>query len=599
MIDAFQKEITDLAKKNVTTIVGIVVSSIKGAYAELQLEMGTAFLEYLDLSIKKYSEIKTILFKDSPVPLYSFYVNLELGLGKKTIATDSVLNLLEVSKRLIISGTAGMGKSTLLKHLFLDTLKCGEYIPIFIELRYLNVNSMSLSDYIYSRFNTLNFRLEQKYLFKTFDRGKILLFLDGYDELDPDKRSVIAHEILNLSDKYLNSCFIISSRPDDCLVGWQNFTELRVLPMAKLKALELVMKLQYDEEIKTKFFAALDRELYEKQISFASNPLLLTIMLLTFSQYAGIPTKMSVFYGQAFDALYYRHDATKGAYKRSLHTELQMDDFQRVLACFSLQSCLNSQITFLHNEALQLLISARDITNVSFKEEPYLQDLLKSVCVLIQDGIHYTYTHRTFQEYFAAVFVTLQPDELQVNLLPRFARLNSNVLLLLNEMDSLGLERNLIIPCLKKIARLTDYGKIPNEDALIKFVNLGYDRISKGSNGGIALCVKESNNIYLCEIVLHYYNMSCKTRRYDNLAKYKKFFDKIDKNKLGDYISIQELVESKSMGKETVEILTQVFPSYFYSMEMLPQLKERQAKQKQSIHELLLKSPRGKQRLKG
>lgn len=45
-------------------------------------------------------------------------------------------------------------------------------------------------------------------------------------------------------------------------------------------------------------------------------------MLLTFEQYAEVPSKMHIFYREAFAALSVKHDASKGAYKRVLKTGL-------------------------------------------------------------------------------------------------------------------------------------------------------------------------------------------------------------------------------------------------------------------------------------
>ena len=67
-----------------------------------------------------------------------------------------------------------------------------------------------------------------------------------------------------------------------------------------------------------------------KHESFASNPLLLNIMLLTYDNYADIPEKLHLFYSNAFETLYIKHDATKGGYKREFKTKLSSDDFKRV-----------------------------------------------------------------------------------------------------------------------------------------------------------------------------------------------------------------------------------------------------------------------------
>ena len=39
------------------------------------------------------------------------------------------------------------------------------------------------------------------------------------------------------------------------------------------------------------------------------------MMLMTFDEFAEIPSKMHVFYEQAFNVLYNKHDATKASFK--------------------------------------------------------------------------------------------------------------------------------------------------------------------------------------------------------------------------------------------------------------------------------------------
>ena len=65
------------------------------------------------------------------------------------------------------------------------------------------------------------------------------------------------------------------------------------------------------EIFQQKFIDNVKKHLYDKHKSFLSNPLLTTMMLLTFDQFAEIPEKMFLFYEQAFDTLFLKHDATK------------------------------------------------------------------------------------------------------------------------------------------------------------------------------------------------------------------------------------------------------------------------------------------------
>lgn len=60
---------------------------------------------------------------------------------------------------------------------------------------------------------------------------------------------------------------------------------------------------------------------------FASNPLLLTIMLMTYTSYGEVPAKRHIFYSKAYETMARLHDASKGAYVRPMHTQLSPEDF--------------------------------------------------------------------------------------------------------------------------------------------------------------------------------------------------------------------------------------------------------------------------------
>ena len=55
--------------------------------------------------------------------------------------------------------------------------------------------------------------------------------------------------------------------------------------------------------LKDKFQIDLEKSLYDEHREFAENPLLLTIMLMTYKNHSNIPVKMHKFYSKAYDTL--------------------------------------------------------------------------------------------------------------------------------------------------------------------------------------------------------------------------------------------------------------------------------------------------------
>ena len=83
-----------------------------------------------------------------------------------------------------------MGKTTLLKHLFLNTIENTKKIPIFLELLDFNnsQNKVNIADCLKSKLDNLGCRLEPEYLDWAFDAGAFVFLFDGYDELIESKR---------------------------------------------------------------------------------------------------------------------------------------------------------------------------------------------------------------------------------------------------------------------------------------------------------------------------------------------------------------------------------------------------------------------------
>ena len=125
--------------------------------AKDSVRYGDAYEQYLDNTYRKYSKIKTIIYRRSPRNLYDFYECIGVRYEGKTIDTSTINNLLEIGKKIIITGPGGTGKSILFKPLYLDTIMSTVYIPFMIELRSFNsfeIKSGAIEETIY---NTLLF----------------------------------------------------------------------------------------------------------------------------------------------------------------------------------------------------------------------------------------------------------------------------------------------------------------------------------------------------------------------------------------------------------------------------------------------------------
>jgi hypothetical protein len=203
-------------------------------------------------------------------------------------------------------------------------------------------------------------------------------------------------------------------------------------------------------------------------------------MLLTYGQSASIPNKISIFFNQAFEALYQTHDAYKGGFARKRSTDLDIQEFERVFAAFCLLSYDSSSFTFTRTECLEFLNKAKPLAQIDYSAQSFLKDCLQSVCLLMQDGLKIAFVHRSFQEYFAAKCITRLEDPAKSRLLKRFGARSrtDNVLDRYWELDRRSLEILWLIP---SIAVLREQISIKRKVSLgnyLKYLRMLCDEIS-------------------------------------------------------------------------------------------------------------------------
>lgn len=440
-------------------IINKIAEISKGEWEKFKVDFDLAFIEYINNAYEKYSKIKTILYRTEPKYIYDFF---EIPFLQKShseeFAVDSVDNILDISNFVIIQGTGGIGKSTLMKHLFINELEKKDLIPIFIELKDINdlEKGDDIYDIVFNKLDSLGGNVGKKYLEYALKSGCFLFLLDGYDEILTAQKDYFFKQLDVFCDKYPQNYYIISSRPYSEFIEFQRFTVLSTNPLSKIQAMDLIGKLEFDKDIKERFINALDENLYERHKSFASNPLLLNIMLLTYDNYAEVPEKLHLFYANAFETLYSKHDATKAGYRRELKSELSYDSFKKIFSYFCFITYAQAKTEFSYDELVAFLKKV-SINKLTFNIECYIFDLVNSLCVLYKEGLHYKFAHRSFQEYFTALFLKELPDKLMKKMAIQiihtdvFRISNDSVFDMLYDMAEDRFEKNILLPILEEI----------------------------------------------------------------------------------------------------------------------------------------------------
>lgn len=380
------------------------------------------FKSYLDASSSYYSTKKTLLYAEKPHPFYELYVCNDVKYRKfrvigardpkteKTISNATISVLEKESKYIIIEGIGGIGKSMMLTHLFLSSAKDADFTgitPFLLSLKDYKDSTTGIVDFIWKSAKEFDHKLLQKDIIAALQTKSLVLLLDGLDEIQSSVREAFDTDLEAFIKSYPGNMIIITSRPVNSFIAYSKFSVYDIQELTKKQALELISKLDFwDITAKTNFMQALDRHLYSSHYQFASNPLLLTIMLMTYSSFGEVPAKMHVFYSKAYETMARLHDASKGSFKRPLHTRLTPEEFAKLFAEFCARTYRDEILEFdsrLFTSYMSKVLKGTYAESKGVLPRDFLLDLTDNLCIMYREGEKYYFIHRSFQEYFAAV----------------------------------------------------------------------------------------------------------------------------------------------------------------------------------------------------
>ncbi len=425
--------IDSIQASTVNIHMGNIHMSLSGNYENQQEEQrsaNTLFGIYIEKAIAHWSMKKTLLYEHQPHSFYELYVCNNLAYyksmisenqgGRWTILNDATPDILDKeSKYIIIAGTGGIGKSMFLTHLFLSAARdyaIKDKLPVLVTLKDYREKTQGIIDFIWKSVKAFSPRISRQSIIAKLDDRNVLLMLDGFDELQSSLREKFNADLDDFIKAYPGNNVVMTSRPINSFVSYSRFSVFNIEPLTKNQALQLIRKLSYwDEEAKINFIKALDKELYQTHKEFASNPLLLTIMLMTYTTFGEVPTKMPVFYAKAYETMARLHDATKGSYQRPFYTKLTPEELRTVFAGFCARTYQKEKIEFTNKEFTffmdKAIAKSSSMAGKNVSSQDFLLDLTNNLCIMYREGEKYYFIHRSFQEYFAALYFAFDYDE--------------------------------------------------------------------------------------------------------------------------------------------------------------------------------------------
>ncbi|XHF32855.1 NACHT domain-containing protein [Pseudomonas chlororaphis] len=353
----------------------------------------------------RLAHVKTIFSRDEAIPIDSFYYPSRVSFKSSCKPVNSLKDLPDGC--IVVEGVVGQGKSIFMRHLATSILSenTQKKIPIFIELRNIS-NKKSLKTLIWQKLKDVGVEIDEEVFNYLIKEQKIVLLLDGFDELSEESMSETLLEINDL--KNINSKFkiIVSSRPQNAI---QNVTDFKVVKLQPLRFSDheaFLSKLGVDSARIVELVAAIKDSPKDIQNAI-STPLMMSIVVLVYESAKQIPPYLSEFFSALFHVVFTQHDSLKDAFRRKHHTELSENQLQHLFEAFCFVVMQKSygrtlSVSKFHEcfEKAQKYVPDAKCTADSFRA-----DIVGVACLMLEEGIgEVTFLHKGILDYFAAAF---------------------------------------------------------------------------------------------------------------------------------------------------------------------------------------------------
>lgn len=367
-----------------------------------QLKKDSALNKYIVSYYNSVKYVRTIHKENTDVDLDDVYYPLKLTSENKKI--DIVIKdgvVINNSGVVNIVGIAGQGKSTVLRKLFIEEFGVNNRFPFFIELRRVKENS--ILNELARQLNELNVTFSDKELVFLLQSGKVVLMLDGFDEIHSNNRNQLLENICGIYNRY-NCSIITTSRPDTEICRAPRIKNLYIKNLEHEDCLGIIKKLGSGNEVQ-EITNLLVNNL--NLLNTLITPILVNLLYVCYPYWDKVPDSVIDFYKRLFNTLYHKHDKLKNYARPRASTIISEEALWcfSALCFFSLKDEVYEYTDSIFNSYLKKIVIGKGY------EENQASNLIKDICnitcLIQEDGFdRYVFIHKSVQEFHAASFIS-------------------------------------------------------------------------------------------------------------------------------------------------------------------------------------------------
>ena len=427
--------------------------------------------EVIRESIQQRHGTMRVLDMSQPIGLDDIYTNvniLEKITARRRLEVDELLKLhnvglhdferfslsgvercipgikaVETHSRLLILGKPGSGKTTFLKHLAIQCISGNLYverIPAFVTLKDFAeaTDQPSVLAYLQQLFSSYGLAADltvktgvlqsllawnETSVEQLLRNGRLLVLLDGLDEVRASDANRVLRQIRDFADQFAQNQIVLTCRIAAREYTFEKFTEVEIADFDDDQITSFARKWFHtkDDFIKAAQFTKKlkkDRQIRE----LATNPLLLTLLCITFEESGSFPQNRSELYKEGIDVLLKKWDIKRNIAREQTYKQLSLQRKEDLLSHIAIytfqrgdyffkQKVIEQQIGKYIRNLPSANISPDDL---NLDSEAVLKSIEAQHGLLIERAWKiYSFSHLTFHEFFTARAIALsrQPQQ--------------------------------------------------------------------------------------------------------------------------------------------------------------------------------------------